>query len=164
MTVKKIISGGQTGADQGALAAAKALGLTTGGWMPKGFRTEAGPRPEFAIEYGICQHSSTEYPPRTHANVLAADATLIFGNEYSPGCRLTANLCRNAGRPCLVIPWRSGRLMPSAKGFLAWLEPMPENGTLNVAGNRESKQPGIFAMTRDFLILALSAGGPSCAP
>lgn len=42
----RIISGGQTGADQGALVAAKQLGIETGGWTPRGFLTEAGPCPE----------------------------------------------------------------------------------------------------------------------
>lgn len=45
MPLRWIISGGQTGADQGGLDAGKALGLKTGGLMPKGWRTEAGPRP-----------------------------------------------------------------------------------------------------------------------
>jgi hypothetical protein len=33
----KIISGGQSGADQAAWRAAKAFGIATGGWMPRGF-------------------------------------------------------------------------------------------------------------------------------
>ena len=52
MSIKKIISGFQTGADIGGILAAKRLGLETGGTMPKGFRTEDGPRPEFAELYG----------------------------------------------------------------------------------------------------------------
>jgi hypothetical protein len=48
----KTISGGQTGADQAAWRAAKAHAIATGGWMPKGFLTEDGPRPEFAELYG----------------------------------------------------------------------------------------------------------------
>ena len=35
--LEKIISGGQTGADQAAWRAAKAFGVPTGGWMPKDF-------------------------------------------------------------------------------------------------------------------------------
>jgi RNA polymerase sigma factor (sigma-70 family) len=40
--VRKVISGGQTGADQAGLFAAEAFGIETGGWMPKGFLTLAG--------------------------------------------------------------------------------------------------------------------------
>jgi hypothetical protein len=48
----RIITGGQTDADQAAWRAAKAFGIPTGGWMPLGFLTEAGARPEFAELYG----------------------------------------------------------------------------------------------------------------
>ncbi|HJT77421.1 MAG TPA: putative molybdenum carrier protein, partial [Gemmataceae bacterium] len=41
--LERVISGGQTGADQAGLAAAKACGIPTGGWMPKGFLTVAAP-------------------------------------------------------------------------------------------------------------------------
>jgi hypothetical protein len=44
--VRKIISGGQTGADQAGLAVAKRLGISTGGFMPKGLLTAAGPQPD----------------------------------------------------------------------------------------------------------------------
>ncbi len=42
----KIVSGGQTGVDQGALEAALDLGLVWGGWVPKGWRAENGTVPE----------------------------------------------------------------------------------------------------------------------
>ena len=41
--IKKIISGGQTGADRAALDAAIELGIPHGGWIPKGRITEEGP-------------------------------------------------------------------------------------------------------------------------
>ena len=40
--LKKIISGGQTGADQAALDVAINLGNPYGGWIPKGRITEVG--------------------------------------------------------------------------------------------------------------------------
>ena len=33
----------------------QAFGVPTGGWMPKGFLTEDGPRPEFAEQYGAAE-------------------------------------------------------------------------------------------------------------
>jgi Circularly permutated YpsA SLOG family len=50
----KIISGGQTGADQAGWRAAKACGLETGGWMPKGWKTELGCSPFFGpLKMGV---------------------------------------------------------------------------------------------------------------
>ena len=40
---EKIVSGGQTGVDRGALDAAIALGIPHGGWCPKGRKAEDGP-------------------------------------------------------------------------------------------------------------------------
>jgi hypothetical protein len=36
----KVISGGQTGADQAGRRAARAAGIPTGGWAPLGWKTE----------------------------------------------------------------------------------------------------------------------------
>ena len=40
--VKKIVSGGQKGADQAALDIAIKLKISHGGWIPKGWLTENG--------------------------------------------------------------------------------------------------------------------------
>jgi len=42
----KIVSGGQTGVDRGALEAAVALGLEFGGWAAHGWIAEGGTIPE----------------------------------------------------------------------------------------------------------------------
>lgn len=156
--LKKIISGGQTGADQGALEATKQLNLETGGWMPRGFRTEAGSRIEFAKLYNLQETESHLYPPRTW-NVCQSDGTLIFGNSYSPGCILTRKFVKNHGKALIEIAWfndpgEQAWQYPRIKFFTDWLE---ENKiqTLNVAGNRESKNPGIQVATKDFLIQTL---------
>lgn len=156
MIIKRIISGGQTGADQGGLAAAKELGLETGGWMPLGWRTDAGPRPDLRDLYGMLEHHSPQYPPRTEANVLMSRGTLIFGNAGSPGSYLTVKLCTKHGIPFYLQRWRTGDTISEAEitAFRGWLfVPGPE--TLNVAGNRERSQPGIHDACRDFLVSAL---------
>jgi hypothetical protein len=157
VTLRKIISGGQTGADQGALAAAKILGIDTGGWMPQGFRTQTFPRPEFRDIYGMFEHTRREYPPRTAANVRWGTATLIFGNPTSLGCKLTERLCKKHRRPVRIVHWRSGWSIDRTVEamFREWVI---DRGIdiLNVAGNREESQPGIHVACRDFLVAALS--------
>ena len=76
---EKVISGGQTRADQAGLIAAARFGIATGGWMPKGCRTLAGPNPELAARFGLREHPSEDYPPRTELNVLRSSGTLWFG-------------------------------------------------------------------------------------
>lgn len=158
--ITKIISGGQTGADHAGLQAAKLLGLETGGWMPKGFYAEDGKHPEFAELYNIQEHTAWKYPPRTASNVRDSDGTLIFGNPFSGGCFLTQKLCKQYKKPVHILNWDQAfseyydisiirRII-----FITWLE---ENNikTLNVAGNRESTNPGITIACKNFLIATL---------
>jgi hypothetical protein len=58
--IERVISGGQTGADQGGLRAAQACGIPTGGWAPRGWLTEAGPAPWLA-DWGLveCQEGES---------------------------------------------------------------------------------------------------------
>ncbi len=64
----KIVSGGQTGVDQGALEAALDLGLVWGGWVPKGWRAENGTVPEH-FRARMQEHVSANYIVRTRQNV-----------------------------------------------------------------------------------------------
>lgn len=154
MGVEKIISGGQTGADQGGLAAGQALGLKLGGWLPQGWRTDEGPRPDLA-QLGLQEHWSPKYPPRTAANVQGADGTLIILGRVSSGTALTQRLCQQYRKPYHVVELADIQLREEVDAFRHWLR---ENRirVLNVAGNRERIFPGIFAATRDFIVTALS--------
>jgi hypothetical protein len=157
----KIISGGQTGADQAGWRAAKATGLETGGWMPRGFKTEDGSHPEFAELYGAKEHESSEYIFRTEANVQDADVTLWFGNPNSQGGKVTYRCFRHLKetgpdpgiydvRPGWMVilsldePWS---LSVEVAGYLHGML----HGTVNIAGNRESKAPGIGAWVEKYL-------------
>jgi len=149
MTMIKIISGGQTGADTAALEWAKARGWPTGGWMPQGFRREDGKHPEFEILYGMKQTSEWRYQLRTLKNVDEADKTLIFGNHLSPGCRLTIKYCERWPRPYLIVPFpRTG-----SEAAMYWDLSvfMRDVSVLNVAGNREHKNPGISEFVKTVL-------------
>ncbi len=100
----KIISGGQTGADQGALVGAKQAGIATGGWMPRGFRTECGPCPELGPLYGMQEHPSSEYPPRTRQNVKDADGTIWVGAADGRGFECTYAAVDKYFKPFLNNP------------------------------------------------------------
>jgi hypothetical protein len=139
--VQRLISGGQTGADQAGLEVAGRLGISTGGFMPKGFRTEAGPRPDLAARFGLVEAETADYPERTERNVLLADGTVVFAGENSRGSRLTVRLCRTHARPCLELR-PDLPIKEAAERLRAWLVEHAI-GTLNVAGSRESQAPAI---------------------
>ncbi|GAB4019793.1 YpsA SLOG family protein [Spirosoma koreense] len=87
----RIISRGQTGIDQLGLEVARSLDIPTGGVAPKGYLTENGPD-ERLREYGLTEHTSAQYPPRTRANVRQSDGTVIFG-QLTDGTKLALDTC-----------------------------------------------------------------------
>jgi len=143
--IKKIISGGQTGADRGGLLAARELGVATGGFLPRGCRCEDGAHPEFLAELGMEEHSSTSYVARTIANIKSSDGTLVVAASLqSPGSKLTVNTCTDLGKPCWIATFHTP---PVPKLIADWIR-KNEITVLNVAGNRESKRPGIQDYTQ----------------
>lgn len=153
--IDKIISGGQTGADQGGLWAARALGIPTGGWAPHGWLTENGPQRALLESFRLVEHSKG-YRDRTIANLLYATATIIIADRLDRGSRLTEQQCEAHGRPCHVM---SKARLGFATERAVFLEFIRENfhggGILNVAGNRESRSPGIQNSTERFLVETL---------
>ena len=155
----KIISGGQTGADLGALNAAKAKNIRTGGYIPKGFLTEDGPMPMLK-DFDLIEMNTTSYPPRTRMNVKESDMTIIFKIVESKGCALTERICKELEKPYLIIstPNHEAALKDIAFFIISNRVSAESEVTINVAGNRETKCPGIqkfvcHVMTRVFEIL-----------
>ena len=92
--VNKIISGAQTGVDQGALLFAYKDGLRYGGYVPKGFKMEDGAELDDEITTilrKMIELKSSRYSVRTRKNVEAATATLIISVNGNMGTRLQAN-------------------------------------------------------------------------
>jgi hypothetical protein len=136
VSIKLLITGGQTGADIAGWKSAKKFSIPTSGYMPLGFRSLAGPRPEYASLYGAREHPSSAYPPRTKSNVLWADTVLFFGSHRTVGGRLTLRLCDQFHRPSHLVP-DCGADPEVAHAWLGFALRDSE-GVLLIAGNRET--------------------------
>ena len=148
--LKRVISGGQTGVDIAALRAAAYAGIPTGGWCPKGWRTEIGPQPELLQELGLRQHESHRYPPRTAANIRDSDCTLVIADRLDAGSKLTVELCAQMHRSALRLERAELSADDTIARVTGWLE-TSRCAVLNVAGNRESTAPGIERDAEGFL-------------
>lgn len=73
--IKRIISGGQTGADRAALDFAIKMYLPHGGWVPKGRLSEDGPIDD---HYQFKEMNTGSYPKRAEWKVTDSDGTLIL--------------------------------------------------------------------------------------
>lgn len=143
-----IVSGGQTGADRGAMAAAIQLGLPFGGWAPRGFIAEDGTIPDI-YRWSMRESTSPNWGVLTRLNVQDSDATLIvsFAAELTGGSDYTARAAKQQKKPCkhLVLPQGDGCVPVDLRAaILEWLRDKHVL-VLNVAGPRESREPGIDA-------------------
>lgn len=145
----RIISGGQTGADQAALDAAMALNLPHGGWLPRGRKTENGPLP---ARYLLVELDSFRYRDRTEQNILAADGTLICSlGPLSGGSALTEALAIKHAKPLLHIDFEHHSQDRAAIAVEHWVR-QHAIAILNVAGPRASSEPRIYRAVYDLLL------------
>ncbi len=143
-----IVSGGQTGADRGALDFAIKHGYTHGGLAPRGRQAEDGLIP---LKYQLTELTQGGYRQRTRRNVEESDGTLIVNlGALDGGSLATEAFAQKTGKPILVVQLDSGVSMELAASVATWLR-LHTIKTLNVAGPRESKRPGIHHRTVEFL-------------
>ena len=158
--ITKVVSGGQTGVDRGALDAALTLGVPCGGWCPRDRRAEDGP---IAAVYPLTETPSNTYEERTEWNVRDSDGTLVIAPPFpTGGTAYTLYLLEQYDRPWTMVDLEAivaspARLAEEVARIRVWLRAQGVR-VLNVAGPRESKQPGAAAVS-ERLVRGLLAGG-----
>lgn len=132
----KIVSGGQTGVDRGALDAALAVGFPCGGWCPADRSAEDGPIPS---SYPLTPLTAGGYRERTVRNVLDSDGTLIlYFGVLNGGTEQTMLHCVRRHKAYQLI---DGQVVdaPSAAEIAAAFVRRCGVAVLNVAGPREQR-------------------------
>lgn len=148
MPLRRVISGGQTGADQAGLVVAQRFGFETGGTIPKGFKTLNGPCPDLGTTFGLVEHASDNYVPRTYQNVRDADATVrLAGNFGSRGEACTLKAITQYAKLYFDVDLTDPRPVDD---FVAWLKATNAE-VLNVAGNAEQTYKGAFTQSVAYL-------------
>ncbi|MFH1548783.1 MAG: putative molybdenum carrier protein [Candidatus Omnitrophota bacterium] len=146
-TLKKIVSGGQTGVDRAALDVALKCKIVCGGWCPNGRIAEDGIIPK---RYPLKETESSDYEIRTEWNVKDSDGTLVLNEgELTGGTAFTVECAKKHKKPYLIVDLDncSANVLDA---FWNWIE---KNNIkiLNMAGPRESKLQGIYKIAKKFL-------------
>lgn len=159
--LERVISGGQTGADQAGLYSAEACRFKTGGHAPKGYRTLAGNNPTMLRDhFGLEETVQENYQYRTALNVQNSDATIRLASDFqSPGELCTLRAITKFKKPYFDIDLRplmrnkmqylSGRadrnayIQKTTDAILAFLIDH-QVVTLNIAGNADRNSTGGF--------------------
>ena len=146
MPLTKLVSGGQTGVDRGALDAALAAGFPCGGWCPAGRAAEDG---AIDARYPLVELANARYRERTIRNVADSDATLIlYFADLQGGTELTMLACIRRRKPYRLVD--AAEIPASRAGAIA-LAFVARHGAsiLNVAGPRASQAPAAKAYAFD---------------
>ena len=134
----KLVSGGQTGADRGALDWALAHNVECGGWCPKARKAEDGP---IDPKYPLKETPSVAYVQRTEWNVRDSDVIVLFSlNPVSTGgSEKTVEFAREHGKPCMHLCAGDKTAADALRVFVE------KHGVkvLNVAGPRAGKEPRV---------------------
>jgi hypothetical protein len=139
--LKKIISGGQTGADRAALAFALKFNIPHGDWIPKGRIAEDGP---LLDKYQLQEMPTASYPARTEQNVIDSDGTVIFSRGApTGGTDHTRKMVLKQKKQLVHIDLKLKTSYDAAYRILSWIEFYHIN-ILNVAGPRPSKDPAVY--------------------
>ena len=149
----KVVTGGQTGVDQAALFAARVCKVQTGGCAyqrdGRQYVTEDG-EADWLRDYGLAPVG--KYNDEYGHNVYGTDATLVFGVSTG-GSNLVRVMGRYAQRPCKHIGWSvADGFSEKAEDVAKWLTMMNVKQVC-VAGNRESKNPGIGEAVYEWLVI-----------
>ena len=144
----KIVAGGQTGVDRAALDWAIAQGVRHGGWCPKGRRAEDGIIPR---RYRLKETHSPAYHVRTRWNVRESDGTLIISasQRIGGGTKRAAEFAASLKKPVLHLTMKTGatRAAERLDRFIA----LRRIHVLNIAGPRDSEEPGLGQFVQDIL-------------
>jgi hypothetical protein len=136
--LRKIVSGGQTGVDRGALDAALAAGFCCGGWCPPG-RLSKMASSTCAIH--LAEIPKGGYNERTLKNVTDSDATLIiYFSELHGGTEKTVLYCIKQHKPYKLIDATETTAARAAE-LTAQSSLDMTLSVLNVAGPRQSHAP-----------------------
>ena len=148
LTLTRIVSGGQTGADRAALDWAIARGVAHGGWCPRGRKAEDGDIPP---AYVLKETPTSAYAERTEWNVRDSDATVIFSSSrhLDGGSALTARCARRMNKPLLHLCTSSGAEV-AAKKLRAFVDGHAVR-VLNIAGPRASRDPRVAGFVAEVL-------------
>ncbi|MFW6039786.1 MAG: putative molybdenum carrier protein [Gemmatimonadota bacterium] len=154
---RRIVSGAQTGVDRAALDVALELDIPCGGRVPKGRRDEKGRIP--ARYPGLEETATADWNERTEANVRDSDGTLILSRgRLTGGSKYTAEVAARLGRPWLHLDLAAVTVPEAARSAREWIDAR-DVGTLNVAGPRASKDPGLYELARRLLREVLTTPG-----
>ena len=151
--LKKIISGGQTGAARAALDAAIQLRIPHGGWVTAGRFVDDG---VLSQKYRLVEDPTAICSDRTEKNVRDSDGTLIMNHGRLTGSsKLARNIALRYDKPCLHL---NLKITPTPKALPTIIDWIIRNRieVLHVTGEKAGQDTDIYGKTYHILCSVIS--------
>ena len=142
--IKKIISNGDAGVGLAALLVARELKIETGGWIPKGYITSAGVRPDL-WEYGLKPYNSYKSHVAVYQNISESDGTLVL--SYNTQDAVLIDTIKSLKKPYFTVNLGFAGLL---KEVVDWIKHYNIE-RLNVVGSNEILATGITGDSAEYL-------------
>jgi hypothetical protein len=140
--IKRIISGGQTGAERAALDVAIKFNIPHGGWIPKGCNTENNP---LSDKYQLQEFPTHSYQAGIEKNVLEADGTLTFSRGAPSGqIKYARKIALQYKRHFLFINLNKTITYDASFSILSWVK-QHNIENLNVAGQETPEDEKMYS-------------------
>ena len=147
----EILSGGQSGADRGAMDAARAFGITVGGWCPAGGWAEDLPDPPGvrALYPQMVETPLSDVAQRTEWNIRDSSCCIVLNTTTrgtSHGTDIGYAFYEKYGTPHFEIILDGEETVDEQIGrALDWLESLDdEDMVVSFGGPRASEYPNIY--------------------
>ena len=151
--IVELISGGQSGADRGAMDAAKQCGVKVGGWCPRGGWAEDYPDAPGVLELypEMKETPLSDVAQRTEWNIRDSTCCIVLNTRKpgaSPGTDIGYALYQKYDVPFFeFVIDEPGLFDVQFERACAWLESLNDDAiVVSFGGPRASEYPGIYDM------------------
>lgn len=146
--IRKLISSGRTGAELAALDVAIKLGISHGGWTPRGMRNEDGPLPQ---SYGLLEVPSLGFQRAMEENVIRSDGTLLitFGTKTTESA-YAVKMALKHQRQLLHVDLSQSPAFEGASLTNSWIS-LQNIKAVFVTGPAASDEPRIYKQSKKIL-------------
>ena len=154
LLIEKVLFNGECGAGLGALQAAKACSVATGGTTMLGFATEIGRRSRLLQTFGLRETETINLEHINRCNIRDSDMVFVMAVQEDEQNQSIFDNCQRYDRPLFIINPLGEQQRENYEQYLdivsdkmtEWLKQNKRNRkqiVLSVLGSKETQSPGI---------------------
>jgi hypothetical protein len=153
--IDKIISSGRTGVELAGLDVAVKLGITHGGWAPRGMRNEQGPLPE---RYDLQEVPALGFKHAMKQNIMNSDGTLLVTRgRKTDETRFAVETTLSHQRQLLHLDLSQYSSFEAASLASSWIS-LQRIRVLFITGPSAERDPRLYHQARKVLETAFYLG------